>query len=53
MAGSGLGFGDVDGDVEVGGDVGEAVADVAWGAEPELVAVGEPGGEGFADEQAR
>ncbi|MGH9111865.1 MAG: hypothetical protein ACRDZN_06155 [Acidimicrobiales bacterium] len=41
----------MDGDVEVGGDVGEAVADVSFGAEPELVAVGEARGEGLDDEQ--
>lgn len=46
------GFGDVDGDVEVIGDFGEPGADVALRAEPELVAVGESGGEGLADEKA-
>jgi hypothetical protein len=45
------GFGDMDSDVKVVGNLGEPVADVALGAEPKLVAVGEPSSEGFTDEQ--
>ena len=45
-----MGFGDVDGDVEVFGDFGESFADIAWCAEPELAAVGESSGERFAVE---
>ena len=44
-------LGDVDRDSQVGGDLGEADTDVALGAEPELMAVGESSGQCFAYEQ--
>jgi len=43
--------GDVDGDAQVGGDVGHAHSDVGGGAEPQLAAVGEPGGQDLGDQK--
>lgn len=42
----------MDGDGEISGNLGQAYADVATSAEPQLAAMDQTGGEGLADEQS-